>query len=169
MRMRLFPGNQAGARSECGLRRPRKARRRRSGLATLEFALVAPFLGFLVVGMFELSQAVMTKVLLSDAARKGCRVGVLPGGQLDSTKTGPTALSITQNIDNILNDNGIPLTNRVISVKVNGTTADPINAQPGDQVSANVQVPVSDVFWGTSFFLPLTTMESETILMMRQG
>jgi Flp pilus assembly protein TadG len=135
----------------------------------VEFAMVLPFLGFVILGMFELSQAVITKVILSDAARKGCRVGVLPGGMLDSSKTGSGTYSVTQNVDNILNDNGIPLTNRVITVKVNGTVADPLTSKADDQISVSVQVPVSDVFWGTSYFLPGATMESEAMTMIRQG
>jgi Flp pilus assembly protein TadG len=135
----------------------------------VEFAMVAPLLGFIVLGMFELSQVMMSKIILSDAARKGCRVGILPGGQLDSSKTGPASLSITQNIDNILTDNGVPLTNRVITVTVNGTQTDPTNAEPGDQIAVNVKVPVADLFWGTSFFMPTTVLESETMVMMRQG
>jgi Flp pilus assembly protein TadG len=143
--------------------------RKRSGLAVVEFAMVVPFLGFLVLGMFEISQAVMTKTILGDAARKGCRVGVLPGGMLDSSKTGPVAFSITQNIDNVLADNGIPISNRVITVKVNGTVADPLTAKEGDQISVSVQVPFGDVFWGTSFFMPTAEMESAAMTMMRQG
>jgi hypothetical protein len=131
--------------------------------------MVLPLLGIIVLGMFELNQAIIARVVLSDAARKGCRVGVLPGGMLDSGKTGPVALSITQNIDNILTDNGVPLTNRVITVKVNGTEADPINARPGDQITVDVRVPVSDLYQGIRFFLPSPTLESGTIVMMRQG
>jgi Flp pilus assembly protein TadG len=167
--MRYRPSSNPGAGLNAGQPSAARHAKRRSGLASVEFAMVLPFLGFIILGMFELNQAMISKVILSDAARKGCRVGVLPGGMLDSNKTGAIALSITQNIDNILTDNGVPLTNRVITVKVNGTEADPINAVPGDQISVEVKVPVSDLYYGTSFFLPSAVMESGSIVMMRQG
>jgi Flp pilus assembly protein TadG len=132
----------------------------RRGAATVEFALAAPILVFMVIGMIELSRGFMARETLSDAARKACRVGIQPGN-------GNSA--ITGEVNNILNDNGISAGSATVTVLVNGNAVDASTANTGDQISVKVSVPVSAVFWGGTIFLPSSAIESETIVMMRQG
>ena len=60
----------------------RRARRRKyceKGAAVVEFALVAPLLMLLTMGMMEVGRLVMVKQLLVNASREGARLAVLPG------------------------------------------------------------------------------------------
>src|SRR5437879_11000619 len=51
-------------------------RTKRSGAAIAEFAIIVPILAVVLLGMIELCRGSMVKVILSDAARKGCRTGI---------------------------------------------------------------------------------------------
>jgi hypothetical protein len=142
---------------------------RRAGAAVVEFAILSPFLFFLVIGMFELGRGIMIKQMLNDAARKACRTGVQP------TKTNA---DITSDINDILKDNGLDPTIAQISMLVGpestppliGKAADASTARPGlDFVSVKVGIPVSQIFWAGTFFLSGSTLESETVYMLRQG
>ena len=137
--------------------RPRLSSSRRAAVA-VEFALVLPFLMILVIGMFELGRGIMVKEFLSDASQKGCRTGVLPG---------KTNADITNDVADIMKDSNV--TGYSVTVLVNGVAGDVTTAQRFDKVSVKVSVPTSQVFWVTTFILTSTTVESETVVMMRQG
>src|SRR5258708_4314906 len=53
------------------------SRAARRGAAIVEMAILAPILLSLMLGMFELSRAMMVKQTLTAAARKGARTGIL--------------------------------------------------------------------------------------------
>ena len=55
----------------------------RIGAAVVEFAVVAPLLFVLTLGMMEVSRMVMVKQLLINASREGARLAVLPGTTSD--------------------------------------------------------------------------------------
>jgi Flp pilus assembly protein TadG len=149
---------------------------RRKGGAVMEFAILAPFLATLVVGMFELGRTVMIKDLLTDAARKACRSGV--------TYTG-TYQNLINDVNDILSDNNIPAADATITVQVapytgSGTTpcwggfnavsgASSYNPKKLDKVSVKVAIPVTDVLWFSPVFTPKSSIESETLIMLRQG
>src|SRR5215468_2467768 len=59
--------------------RLRTGLRREEGAALLEMAVVLPLLLFLAVAMFEFGRAYQTWQVLTNAAREGARVAVLPG------------------------------------------------------------------------------------------
>src|SRR5262249_35110761 len=125
--------------------------RKRRGIATIEFVAILPILSTLVLGMLEMSRAFLVKEILSDAARKGCQTGI-QGGKSTS--------DITTDVDNILNDNTIPTTNRKVIVQVNDVTADASTANHTDKVSVKVTVPYGDVAWTPFLFLNASTIES---------
>jgi Flp pilus assembly protein TadG len=135
---------------------PRRAARRAA--AAVEFALFSPFLMALVIGMIEIARGLMVKEILSDAAQKACRTAALPG------KTSANAQS---EVDNIMSDNHV--TGYTVTILVNGAAADLSTANRFDQISIKVAVPVSQVFWMTTFFFTSQMVESETVVMMRQG
>lgn len=58
---------------------PRRAQKatERSGIAAIEFALVAPVFFLLVFGLIEASRALNMKQALTNAAREGCRTASL--------------------------------------------------------------------------------------------
>jgi Flp pilus assembly protein TadG len=134
----------------------------RLGIAAAEFALVAPLIGMIIYGMFEVTRGIMVKEILTDAARKACSTG---------TKPGKTDTDMKNEVKNILQtDNNIDYTQATVTVLVRGqaysSTSPP---QPGDKVSVQVSIPVSAVYWAGTIFLTNTEVESETVVMMRQG
>jgi Flp pilus assembly protein TadG len=124
----------------------------------VEFALLAPFLGILVLGMLEIGRGLMVKEMLSDASQKACRTAALPG---------KANADVQAEVDNIMSDNGV--TGYSTTILVNGNAADVSTANRFDQISVQVSVPVSSVFWTTTFFLTNQMIESESVIMMRQG
>jgi Flp pilus assembly protein TadG len=133
--------------------------RKRCGSAAVELAVIAPLLGVIVMGMVEMSRAMMAKVILNDAARKACRTGILPTGSNSAINT---------EVTNILTDNGISGTSATVAVLVNGNAVDANTAQQNDQLSVKVAVPYTQFAWTPPLFLGNTTIESETVVMMRQ-
>jgi Flp pilus assembly protein TadG len=142
----------------------------RSGIAAVEFALAAPFLFLIAMGMFELGRAMMVKTALSNAASKGCRTGVLRDkGNAD----------ISGVVMNLMQDNGFgtskfnPPSIGALTITVtdpSGTVlADSLDAPSGSIVSVQVSIPVSSTTWVAPVYLGSgATMESETVVMMKQ-
>src|SRR5947209_5954111 len=95
----------------------------RRGVSAVEFAIVLPFLGFLVMGIAEFGRALTARQVLNDAVRKGCRTGVLPNR---------TSAQITSDVNDILADNGITKTDVTITIQVNGKTVDASTAVQND-------------------------------------
>lgn len=133
-------------------------RNRRLGAVVVEFALIAPILALFVVGMLELGRAVMVREIVSNAARKGCRSGVLPGRN---------STAITNDVNQVLQDNGIA-TAATLDIRVNGVPANAQTAKQGDQISLTVSIPFSAASWTGNFFLTSSSISSETLIMMRQ-
>jgi len=125
----------------------------------VELAILTPLLGLIVMGMVEMSRAMMAKIILNDAARKACRTGILPNN-------GNTA--ITNEVANILKDNSLNIANATLTIQVNGQAVDASTANQNDQVSVKVAMPYTQFAWTQPLFLTNTTIESETVVMMRQ-
>lgn len=165
--------------------RDHKAAGKRWGAAAVEMAVLMPLLGMLMVGMLELGRGVMVKWALTDAARKGCRTAILPGQTHDETQS-----EITTILSN--NFSATAVSNATIVIQ---TAAGPANdgawnslytpaaswntsstgndlvvaAQRGDAISVKVSVKVADSGWIYGWFLPGTDIESESIVMLKQG
>ena len=144
-------------------------RRMRSAIAVVELALIAPILVLIALGMFELSRGVMVKQILTGAARKGCRTGIIHQyGNSD----------IINDATNVMRDNGFDSTlfNPPTLGAVNITVTDPfgnllsdaLDAPPGTTVSVQVVIPTTSVNWVTSFYLPSNMVESDIVVMMKQ-
>jgi len=150
-----------------GRRLPRGTRR--SAVVAVEFALVLLILSAIMLGMFELSRGMMVKQTLADAARKGCRTGIL------HTKGNADIINDTTNV---MQDNGFdvtrfnPPTLGSITITVtdpNGNTlADCLDAPEGTIVSVQVSIPVSSMKWVTALYLTDSMIESDTVVMMKQ-
>ena len=131
----------------------------RRGLAVVEFALVAPVFVFLSIGLIEMARGMMVKEVLTDAARKGARTGILPY---------TANAAIRNDVNNVLNSNDIPAAYATVTIQVNDKTVDAATALQNDKISVKVSIPVSKVAWIAPLFLPGSTIESETMVMMRQ-
>lgn len=145
------------------------SRRLRKAIAAVEMALIAPILVTLALGMFELSRGVQVREILTGAARKGCRTGIIHQyGNSD----------ITNDVTNAMQDNGFDTTlfNPPNIGSINITVTDPngnvlsdsLDAPPGSTVSVQVVIPTSSVNWVSSFFLTANMVESDAIVMMKQ-
>src|SRR5579885_2299253 len=56
----------------------KKPRAGRPGAATVEFAVVAPVFFLLALGIIDVGRGLMVQHLMQNAARQGCRAGILP-------------------------------------------------------------------------------------------
>jgi Flp pilus assembly protein TadG len=148
---------------------PCKRGRTRAGAVVVEMAILAPLLITLMLGMFELSRAMMVKQTLTAAARKGARTGILHlYGNTD----------IVNDATNIMTDAGFnstkfnPPTIGYITITVTdpsgNTLTDALDAPSGSIVSVQVGIPVSSFAWIPSVFLSSTMVESDTVVMMKQ-
>jgi Flp pilus assembly protein TadG len=132
----------------------------RRGAAVVEFAVIASLFVFLILGALEISRGLMVKQTLSDAARLACRTGSQPQ---TSTAT------ITKDVTDMLTDNKLDPNYATIIVLVNDQPVDASTAVQNDKISVKVTVPVSKVMWVTAIFLSGQSVESETVVMMRNG
>jgi Flp pilus assembly protein TadG len=131
----------------------------RRAAAAVEMAALVPFLGIVVTGSIEVTRAIQVKNYLTDAARSGCRLAVLPSG---------TNAGVTSNINQVLTDHGLSTTAATMTIQVNGKTVDVSTAKQGDQVSVKVGMPISQISWITLSIFTSQSVESETQVMLRQ-
>jgi Flp pilus assembly protein TadG len=141
----------------------------RRAAAAVEFALVVPLLALLMVGLFELSRGMMVKQVLSDAARKGCRTGIL--GQFGNQ-------DIINDATNVMRDNNFDATKfnppalGSITITVtapDGTPlSDALDAPSGSTVSVQVGIPAASFQWISAYFLTDSMMVSDAVVMMKQ-
>jgi Flp pilus assembly protein TadG len=110
--------------------------RGRAAAASVEFAVVAPAFFLFVLGMVEVGRGLMVQHLLLNAARQGCRAGILPSGSNTQISSAAAATLAPASI-----------TAQSVSVTVNGASADASTANSGDDVTVSVSVPVSSVTW----------------------
>lgn len=141
----------------------------RSGVAAVELAFVAPLLAVIMLGMFELSRGVMVKQILTGAARKGCRTGILHQyGNSD----------IIKDATDVMRDNGFdstlfnPPTIGAINITVtdpNGNTlSDALDAPSGSTVSVQVVIPSTSMKLTSFYYLTSSMVESDIVVMMKQ-
>lgn len=71
----------------------RRARTDERGQALVEFALIAPILILLIVGVFELARAWQSYQVITDAAREGARLAVID----DPAITSDSVLNVVRN------------------------------------------------------------------------
>jgi Flp pilus assembly protein TadG len=135
----------------------RRTMSRRTAAAAVEFAVVAPLMFALVLGIIEFGRAMMVAEIINSAARNGCRQGVL---------TGSDNAAITTAVNNALGETGISGATSV--VKVNGSQADARNAISGDAIAVTVSVAYGNVSWlPVNQFLGDKTLVS-TVVMRRE-
>jgi len=103
---------------------------------SIEFAFVAPVFFMLFLGMVELGRGIMVRHMLMNAARQGCRVGILEGkGNSDITAAANSVLA------------PLGIASDTILVQVNDGSGDALNANANDEVTVTVSVPISSVTW----------------------
>ena len=129
----------------------------RRGAAAVEMAVVSPFLFAMVLGSIEFGRALMVSNLMTNSAREGARVAVVPGG---------ATTDVTTSVNNELTAVGIASSNATITVLVNGAAADASTANSGDNITVKVTVPYSKVTWlpGTFFISGTSTIGGQAVM-----
>jgi Flp pilus assembly protein TadG len=103
-----------------------------------------------MLGMFEFGRAFMVMQLLSDAARRGCRIGIIEG---------TTTQQITDAAVNYLTSVGV--TGDTATVTINdgaGNVTEAQNVPPYTEITVTVTVPFDSVTWlptGMQMYVPL--------------
>jgi Flp pilus assembly protein TadG len=114
----------------------RRPRAFRHGASVVEFAIVIPIFFLFILALIEIGRGMMVTNLVHNAARAGCREGILPN-KADN--------DITTAVDAALSGQG--LKGRTITIKVNDTVANASTAQSKDEVTVVVSVPVTQNTW----------------------
>jgi Flp pilus assembly protein TadG len=134
-------------------RRRRSRDYRRCGAAVVEFAITAPVLFLLVIGMIDVGRAVMVQNLITNAARDGARSAVLDGSTAESVQTQVTEYLAASTITGI-----------TVTVSPTPLTL----ADLGDPVSVTVEVPFGAVSWlPSSEYFQGATLQA-TVVMRRE-
>lgn len=121
-------------------------RRNRTAATTVEFAAVAPVLFLFVLGIIEIGRACMVAELLTEAARRGCRTGVIEGTSSSNIQT--TAADYLSSVG---------VNGESINVYVNDTPAGSTNvsAMPAyTEITVVVTLPISKAAWTPIWFVP---------------
>jgi Flp pilus assembly protein TadG len=138
----------------------RRSKKRR-GVVTVEFALMSPLLAAIVLGTFEVGRQMMVKQMLTETARAGCRVAILPASD--------SAL-VRAAINTVLTKRGIDPTAVTTTIRVNDVLTDARNAKRNDRIEVEVAIPFSAVSWTNGFFfISADAIQSEKVVMMREG
>jgi Flp pilus assembly protein TadG len=111
----------------------------RRAASLVEFAFVAPILLFIVLTIIEYGRAFMVMELLTDAARRGCRLAILEGATTQEIKdTAVTYLA------------GFGISGDSAQVVINdgaGNVTEAQNVPAYSEMTVIVSVPTSDVSW----------------------
>jgi Flp pilus assembly protein TadG len=109
---------------------------RRPAATSTEFAIVGLAFFVIVPGIFEVGRLIMVKHLLTNAARQGCRAGVLQGVS-STTITNVTTQALTAQGVN----------SSTATVQVNDGSTDASSAQSGDEITVLVSVSTANISW----------------------
>ena len=125
----------------------------RRGAAVVEFAIVAPVLLLLLLGMIECGRMIMVQQSITTAAREGARTAIVEG---------TSATSAMGSVQSFLSGTGIRGANVTVAPNNTGSIAH------GQPVTVTVSVPFSAVSWlPHPFFFGQKTLSS-TATMRRE-
>ncbi|MCA9214235.1 MAG: pilus assembly protein [Planctomycetales bacterium] len=102
---------------------------KRKGAAVVEFAVVAPFLMLMLLGMIEFGRAMIIQQNVTTAAREACREATLPSA------TTASATAVAEQFASQIPNEGITVT----------FAPSPEDAEAGDIITATVEVPISAI------------------------
>ena len=105
---------------------------RRPGAAIVEFAVVAPLLFVLALGLVEYGRMEMAFQGITAAAQEGCRAGIVPGS---------TSADVASRTDEVLRG-GL-----VTGASVTVSPLDVATLRQGQSFTVTVQVPVDKISW----------------------
>src|SRR5262249_58847743 len=111
-----------------------RRRSRRLAAAAGEFAFAAQIFWVFIVGMCEVSRALMVKETVTNAARKGARTAILPGASWNDVANGAAGSDI---YDIMVTDNGFNWSDVTVTIIVtdpsgNSTTLTTATGDPNN-------------------------------------
>lgn len=122
-----------------------RSRRKRRGVAAVEFAVIAPLFFMLLFGMIEFGRMIMVQQLLTQASREGARQAVLDGA---------TSAQVEQAVEEYLASVSIPGTAASIAAyagkpadKAGTGTPDVSGAARGQAVTVEISIPYREASW----------------------
>ena len=139
----------------------RRSSRQRQGAVALEFILVSGIFIMTVLGMAELSRAIMVRQVLVNAAREGARRAVVPGAT-DAALTGGSGV-ITKYVQGAQMGG-----TTTVAILVNGTQASLSTAHSHDTIAVRLSIPWQDVSWGIMRFIPVSTTLTAEVTMRKE-
>ncbi len=104
----------------------------RCGAAVVEFAVVAPIMILLTMGMIEVGRMVMVKQIMVNASREGARLGALPG---------VSDAEVVARVQSELQSASIQ------GVQITVTPTELALAAAGTPVTVQLSVPASQISW----------------------
>jgi Flp pilus assembly protein TadG len=122
--------------SHAATRRIFRSRGQRRGATAVEFAFVGSIVFLMFFGILELGRALMVSHLLTNAARAGCRAGVVEGTTTASIKS-----VVTQALT------GVGISGENVNVQVNDGATDASSSKAGDEITVVASIPASSVSW----------------------
>jgi len=131
------------------------ARKRRSGIAAIELALLLPLLLTLVFGMIEYGSLFWRAQQVANAARNGARRGIMAGA---------TASNVTTAVDQTMLASGMGTTNYTVVL----TPANPASLASGGTFTVKVTVPYVDIKL-TGFPVPTPTQVERSVSMAKEA
>lgn len=141
----------------------------RRATASVELALLAPFLLAALFGVWEIGRLVQIQQVVDNAAREGGRQAAR--GDLTSAQVRTAVLNYLQDagIDTTgvtftyMDNSSPPPVQRTAPIDVNNPSLDVSAASPSDQLHMAVNVPYKNVRWlAINLFLTDTTMMTAT-------
>jgi Flp pilus assembly protein TadG len=109
---------------------------RRRGATAVEFAIMAPLLFLVFLGIIEVGRGLMVVHLLNNAAEAGCRAGIVEG---------QSTANIASVVVNALKSVGV--SGESVTVQINDGSSDASTAAAGDEITVIAKVPVSSISW----------------------
>jgi hypothetical protein len=135
---------------ECGIRSQEDAcREGRSGAALVEFAIVAPVIFLLVLGLIQFAGLLMNQNVLTAAVREGGRTASLP--------TCVSADTVVASITDRVRRGGIDPA--LVTVTVTPTAL--VDTRTGDDLLVTVSAPMRELAWTWVVIPPAATMSAE--------
>lgn len=121
----------------------------RRAATAVEFAFCAPILFLLMFGIFEYGSAIMMNEILTDAARRACRVAIIEGSSTATIKAAATDYLT-----------GFGVSGENVTVTINDGSGNVTEAQdvPAySEMSVTVTIPADNVTWmptGVQIYIP---------------
>jgi Flp pilus assembly protein TadG len=108
----------------------------RRGTTAVEFAFVGSIVFLIFFGVLEVGRALMVTHLLTNAARAGCRAGVIEGTST-TTITNATKAALT----------GVGISGENVTVTVNDGATDASASKAGDEITVKTSISAASVSW----------------------